>query len=178
MLDQADRFEVGLAWADDEPVAGHVASHLGDTCVYLLGATTEMGRKLKAAYRLQWSVIERAVERGEKNYDLGGIDVEGNPGVYRFKRGLGGAEMEGAGPCEYRPRAFNQLTTAGAEKAHRALRGLSATHAGIVQLAVPVLAAIGGVVLLAESFGLRLGLATLLILGGILLAIVQRRASA
>ncbi|MCZ6835878.1 MAG: peptidoglycan bridge formation glycyltransferase FemA/FemB family protein [Planctomycetota bacterium] len=124
MLDQADRFEVSLAWANGEPIAGHVASHLGDTCVYLLGATTEIGRTQKAAYRLQWHAIQRAIQRGVKTYDLGGIDATGNPGVYRFKRGMGGAEIEGAGPCEYRPRAFRRFTTAGAEHAHKALRGL------------------------------------------------------
>ena len=36
-------------------------------------------------------------------YDLGGIDPEGNPGVFHFKRGLGGVEVQAAGPYEARP---------------------------------------------------------------------------
>lgn len=55
-----------------------------------------------------------------------------------------------------------------------ALRGLSATRAATVQLSVPVLAAIGGVVFLAESLTLRLTLASVLVLGGIGLAIAGR----
>jgi drug/metabolite transporter (DMT)-like permease len=51
-----------------------------------------------------------------------------------------------------------------------ALRGLSAARASIVQLAVPVLAAAGGVVALAEPVSVRLVLASVMVLGGILLA--------
>jgi drug/metabolite transporter (DMT)-like permease len=50
---------------------------------------------------------------------------------------------------------------------YAALRGLTATRAATVQLAVPVLAAIGGIVLLSEDISLRLVLAGILILGGI-----------
>jgi drug/metabolite transporter (DMT)-like permease len=55
------------------------------------------------------------------------------------------------------------------------LRRLTATRAAIVQLSVPVLAAWGGVALLAEDISLRLILAAVLILGGIGLAITGRR---
>ncbi len=56
-----------------------------------------------------------------------------------------------------------------------ALRGLTATRAATVQLAVPVLAALGGVAMLAETISLRLTLSALLILGGIGLAVLGRR---
>lgn len=58
---------------------------------------------------------------------------------------------------------------------YAALAGLTSTRAAIVQLSVPVLAAWGGVVFLAEDFSLRLILAGALILGGITLAITGRR---
>jgi drug/metabolite transporter (DMT)-like permease len=58
---------------------------------------------------------------------------------------------------------------------YAALRGLSATRAAIVQLSVPPLAAAGGVLLLGESLSLRLLVASLLILGGIALAVTGRR---
>jgi drug/metabolite transporter (DMT)-like permease len=48
-----------------------------------------------------------------------------------------------------------------------ALPGLTATHAATVQLSVPVLAALGGVVILSESFTLRLFVASAAILSGI-----------
>ena len=58
---------------------------------------------------------------------------------------------------------------------YRALRELSATTAAIVQLLVPVLAAAGGVLVLAERPTLRLLVAGLAILGGVLAAILSRR---
>jgi drug/metabolite transporter (DMT)-like permease len=61
---------------------------------------------------------------------------------------------------------------------YAALRGLSATRAAIVQLSVPPLAALGGVLTLGESVSLRLVLASGLILGGIALAIAGHRRSA
>lgn len=59
---------------------------------------------------------------------------------------------------------------------YAALRDLSATRAGIVQLAVPVMAALGGVLLLGEHLTGRLALATCAILGGIALATSRPRA--
>ena len=60
---------------------------------------------------------------------------------------------------------------------YSALRGLSTTRAAIVQLSVPVIAAWGGVVLLAETISTRLILAGLLILGGIALSVLSREKS-
>jgi drug/metabolite transporter (DMT)-like permease len=54
-----------------------------------------------------------------------------------------------------------------------ALRGLTAIRAAIVQLAVPALAAAGGVVFLSERVSLRLVLSAILILGGVTLAIAR-----
>lgn len=53
---------------------------------------------------------------------------------------------------------------------------LSATRAATVQLSVPVLAALAGVILLDEALTLRLVLASALILGGIGLALAARAA--
>jgi drug/metabolite transporter (DMT)-like permease len=61
---------------------------------------------------------------------------------------------------------------------YSALRGLTAMQAAIVQLAVPLLAAGGGVLLLSEAVSLRLALSTVMVLGGIAVAIVGRASSA
>jgi len=58
---------------------------------------------------------------------------------------------------------------------YAALRGLSPSRAAIVQLAVPPLAAAGAVLALGERFGVRLAVASLLVLGGIALAFAARR---
>jgi drug/metabolite transporter (DMT)-like permease len=58
---------------------------------------------------------------------------------------------------------------------YAALRGLTATQGAIVQLAVPPLTAVGGVLLLDEHLSVRLVVAGAMILGGIALAIAGRR---
>jgi drug/metabolite transporter (DMT)-like permease len=58
---------------------------------------------------------------------------------------------------------------------YTALRGLTATRAATVQLAVPVLAAVSGVVLLSENVSLRLLLSATMILGGVGLTLVGRK---
>ena len=60
---------------------------------------------------------------------------------------------------------------------YTALRGLSVTSAATVQLSVPVLAAIGGIVFLDEPLSLRLLIAAVAVLGGIVLVVVERRAA-
>lgn len=55
------------------------------------------------------------------------------------------------------------------------LRGLTATGAATVQLSVPVIAAIGGVMLLGEPISLRLLSASAAILGGIALVIARQK---
>jgi drug/metabolite transporter (DMT)-like permease len=57
---------------------------------------------------------------------------------------------------------------------YAALKGLTATQGAIVQLSVPPLAAVGGVVLLHEHLTMRLVVAGALILGGIALAVTGR----
>ncbi len=57
---------------------------------------------------------------------------------------------------------------------YAALRGLSATRAAVVQLVVPVLAALGGVWLMAEPISVRLVVSGVAILGGIALAVIGR----
>jgi drug/metabolite transporter (DMT)-like permease len=55
------------------------------------------------------------------------------------------------------------------------LPSLRATTAASVQLSVPVLAALGGVLLLGEPLGLRLVLASAAVLGGVALALRRPR---
>ncbi len=57
---------------------------------------------------------------------------------------------------------------------YAALRQLSASGAATVQLSVPVIAAVGGAVLLAEPVGLRLVLASVATLGGIAIVLGVR----
>ncbi len=118
---ESDRFHIHLAEWEGRVVAGHVASFLGDTCVYLLGATSDEGLQAKAAYLLQWRVIQSAREKGFKWYDLGGIDPEKNPGVYHFKSGLGGRDITALGPLECPAHGWRRTAVHWSERAYRRL---------------------------------------------------------
>lgn len=58
---------------------------------------------------------------------------------------------------------------------YAALRGLTATRAATVQLSVPVLAALGGVVVLSEAITLRLIISAVVILSGVGLAVAHHK---
>jgi len=61
---------------------------------------------------------------------------------------------------------------------YQALRGLTPTQGAIVQLTVPAIAAAGGIVLLGEPLTLRFAICSILILGGVAIAILARKARA
>jgi drug/metabolite transporter (DMT)-like permease len=56
-----------------------------------------------------------------------------------------------------------------------ALRGLTAARAATIQLSVPVIAAFGGILFLGEEITLRLALASIATLGGVMVVLLQRR---
>ena len=55
-----------------------------------------------------------------------------------------------------------------------ALRNLTATQAAVAQLSVPVIAALGGVIFMAELITFRMSISSTMILGGILLVVMGR----
>lgn len=58
---------------------------------------------------------------------------------------------------------------------YTALKGLTATRAAVVQLSVPVIAALGGILLLGEPLSMRLVLSSCVILGGVALAVLGKQ---
>jgi drug/metabolite transporter (DMT)-like permease len=58
---------------------------------------------------------------------------------------------------------------------YAALKYHTPTRAGILQLSVPVIAAIGGIILLAETASMRLLIAATLVLGGIGLTLMNSK---
>ena len=102
-LPDSQRMRILICEQNGVPVAGIVTSAMGDSGIYLLGATSDDGLNAKGAYLLQWTMIQWLKENGFKSYDLGGIDPEGNPGVYSFKKGFSGADVSQLSPfvaCE------------------------------------------------------------------------------
>ena len=60
---------------------------------------------------------------------------------------------------------------------YAALGGLKAASAATVQLSVPVLAATGGILLLGEPITLRYAIASVAVLGGIFLVVIEKRSA-
>ena len=57
---------------------------------------------------------------------------------------------------------------------YSALSGLSVTQAAVLQLLVPVIAAVGGIIFFSESISFRLTVSSAMILGGILMVVLGR----
>jgi lipid II:glycine glycyltransferase (peptidoglycan interpeptide bridge formation enzyme) len=91
-LPEKERMRILIAESGGTPVAGVVASGMGSTAIYLLGATSDAGLTSKGTYLLHWTLIQTLKADGIRWYDLGGIDPEQNPGVFHFKKGFGGLD--------------------------------------------------------------------------------------
>jgi lipid II:glycine glycyltransferase (peptidoglycan interpeptide bridge formation enzyme) len=117
-LPEQQRMHVSIAHHQGVPVAGLVASAMGNSAIYLLGATSDEGLNAKGAYLLHWTLIQAMKESGIKSYDLGGIDPEVNPGVYHFKQGFSGVDI-----CQISPLvASNSAMSSGMVKAGLAMQ--------------------------------------------------------
>jgi len=92
-LPAGQRMKVFICEHDGAPVGGLVGTSMGNSGIYLLGATNEHGMKVKCAYLLQWRMIQWLKQAGVVYYDLGGINPEKNPSVHHFKEGLGGQDV-------------------------------------------------------------------------------------
>jgi lipid II:glycine glycyltransferase (peptidoglycan interpeptide bridge formation enzyme) len=68
--------------------AGAIFTAIGDTGVYLFGATNDQGMKNKGSYLLQWKAIQWMKNNGCRNYNLNGVNPVTNPGSYHFKAGV------------------------------------------------------------------------------------------
>lgn len=122
-LAESQRMRILICENKGVPVAGLVASAMGDSAIYLLGATSDDGLKSKGGYLLHWTMIQWLKSIGVRWYDLGGIDPDGNPGVYSFKRGFSGVDI-----CQINPLvASDSAVSSGIVKAglavQRTLRG-------------------------------------------------------
>ncbi|MEO7101569.1 MAG: peptidoglycan bridge formation glycyltransferase FemA/FemB family protein [Luteolibacter sp.] len=75
-----------------------VCALMGDTAIFVLGATNERARDLKASYILHWQAMLWLKSKGARWYDLSGIDPAANPGGYQFKSGFGGSDVTQIAP--------------------------------------------------------------------------------
>jgi len=100
LLPPRQKLRILVCHKDGRPVSGLVASTIGRTGIYLLGATNDEGMQHKGSYLLQWRLMQWLKEQGAEVYDLGGIDPDANPGVFHFKKGLSGLDTSLVGTFE------------------------------------------------------------------------------
>jgi lipid II:glycine glycyltransferase (peptidoglycan interpeptide bridge formation enzyme) len=129
-LPEAHRMRILICEQAEVPVAGIVASAMGDSAIYLLGATSDDGLNAKGAYLLQWTMIQWLKENGYKYYDLGGIDPEGNAGVYSFKKGLSGTDVSQLTPLEACENVVSSTVVGASLVASRMARRIAALRRG------------------------------------------------
>ncbi len=87
------KLNIFLCENENKVISGIVVPTIGNTAIYLLGATKEIALRMKSSFKVQWEIIKWLKVNGYKYYDLGGIDKVENPGVYNFKSRMGGKEI-------------------------------------------------------------------------------------
>jgi lipid II:glycine glycyltransferase (peptidoglycan interpeptide bridge formation enzyme) len=134
-LPESQRMRILLCKANEVPVAGLVASAIGDSAIYVLGATSDEGLNSKGAYLLQWTLIRWLKENGVRWYDLGGIDPQGNPGVYHFKKGLSGRDVCQLSPFVASKSVVSSVIVKAGLAMQRGLRGFASStpHMGTIK---------------------------------------------
>lgn len=86
------------------------AIKLGHKAFDMFAAATPAGRKEYASNLCFWKLIELCERDGITRYDLSGVDPEGNPGVYNFKKGIGATDFTYLGEWSYsRPRVVRAV---------------------------------------------------------------------
>lgn len=101
---QPDRSALLIAEYRQVPLAALLVFRCGPVAYYLYGASSSRERQRMPNHALQWAAMQWAKAQGCERYDLWGIPAAAlqNPsversgglwGVYRFKRGFGGAAI-------------------------------------------------------------------------------------
>jgi lipid II:glycine glycyltransferase (peptidoglycan interpeptide bridge formation enzyme)/dTDP-4-amino-4,6-dideoxygalactose transaminase len=97
---------IGIDESKDEALLGTLVTiRSGDTTTYLIGTTTDVGRKVQANSVLLWEAILHAKASGCDWFDVGGLNADTPTGIADFKKGLNASPYELAG--EWRGWKYN-----------------------------------------------------------------------
>jgi lipid II:glycine glycyltransferase (peptidoglycan interpeptide bridge formation enzyme) len=136
LLHEKFKMNILLCRSGEGVCAGLIGSAIGQTCIYLFGATSNKGTKQCGSYLLQWRLVEHLKESGCTVYNLNGINPAANPGTYKFKvdlAGKNGRDVRYLGRFDSRSGAVNSICVGAGEKAralYRRLRGRAALRRG------------------------------------------------
>ena len=75
----------------------------------IFAATNNIGRLSSASHLILNSLIEKAISKGNKEYDLSHVDPENSMGVYNFKKGTGGKVVNTLGEFEWTNTIFLRI---------------------------------------------------------------------
>lgn len=108
-----------VASADGTDGAGACWWTFAGRATLWLSAANDAGLAACLPNALYWAVVTRLKADGALSFDLAGLDPVENPGVTRFKRGLGGAEVETLGEWDWSSGALTRTALSAALKAVR-----------------------------------------------------------
>jgi lipid II:glycine glycyltransferase (peptidoglycan interpeptide bridge formation enzyme) len=89
-LTTQEKMRVFICKSGSDVCAGAIVSLLGETGLYLFGASDGPGLEKKSSYLVQARVLAWLKENGARRYDLNGVNEVTNPGGYAFKSRLAG----------------------------------------------------------------------------------------
>jgi lipid II:glycine glycyltransferase (peptidoglycan interpeptide bridge formation enzyme) len=95
------KMDVMLVNKNDNTIAAIVISNIGDTAIYLLGATGDEGLQTRGSYHLHWKMIEKLHTTNARYYDLFGYSPHTHPGTAQFKAGFNGLDVSHMGEFEW-----------------------------------------------------------------------------
>jgi hypothetical protein len=125
LLPDRYRMKVLLCMSGGQVCSGVVCSAMGNTALYLFGATSSAGLKSRGSYLLQWKYVEGLKQKGTSVYNLNGINPTANPGTYKFKNDLAGSngrDLHYLGRFECREPVVSRVAIACGEALRAALR--------------------------------------------------------
>lgn len=98
---EGEQMQLFLAMYEGKIGAGAFVARSGEHLHYFWGASDRAPARQRVGEAVQWAVIEWGIELGCSRYDLEGIDPVNNPGVYAFKKKMGGEEVQLAGKAYF-----------------------------------------------------------------------------
>jgi len=82
-----------IAKCEGQIASGALVARCGKSIHYMGGASNRDFARQKPGEALHWAIVEWGLAKKCTRYDLEGIDPAGNPGVYAFKKKMGGEEV-------------------------------------------------------------------------------------
>lgn len=122
ILSLNEKMHFTIVYVDGIPSTALLSTNLGDKAIILLAASNELSRKNCGAELAWYQGVMYAKKMGMKWCDLGGIDPDKNPNVYRYKSRMGGEDVFHIGCYEACSSLLKKTFWQILEKAYRVIK--------------------------------------------------------